>query len=102
MTREEAAKWAELMSGYANGGMIQRNIGGTWHDVPDTIFHHSCDEYRIKPEPKKVEFWVNVYAYSNGVGDIAHKTRESADNTIAGKRIACLHIVREYEEGEGL
>jgi hypothetical protein len=103
MTREEAAKWAELYQAYADGNVIQCLMlaSNKWEDLPNPLFDGSVDDYRIKPEPKKVEFWVNVYAV-HGVGDIAHKTRESADNTIAGKRIACLHIVREYEEGEGL
>lgn len=99
MTREEAAKWAELYQAYADGKVIQRDIGGTWHDVPDPIFIHPYDLYRIKPEQKKVEFWVNVYGEYIGSCSM---TKEESDELSVPGRIACLHIVREYEEGEGL
>ncbi len=44
--------------------------------------------------------WVNVFD-EGGLG--AYHSKEHADNLPSlYARIACLHIVQEYEEGEGL
>jgi len=50
------------------------------------------------PEKRKLEMWVNVY---DDNGYTSHCNKHYAD-LLKAKRIACLHIVREYEEGEGL
>ncbi len=49
------------------------------------------------PIKRKVEFWVNTFDDDFMVW----YTKEQADGHNRG-RIACLHFVREYEEGEGL
>ena len=99
MTREEAAKWAELYQAYADGKVIQVRIhDGSWREWRSYNFDLPVTDYRIKPEPKKAEFWVNVYGEHFGA---THPSKQDAD--AAGRvRTACLHIVREYEEGEGL
>jgi hypothetical protein len=57
------------------------------------------------PLKRTLEVWVNLYRY---VGYdmptfIAFSTKELADaDRSRSDRIACLHIVREYEDGEGL
>ena len=58
----------------------------------------SFDLVEVKPK-RKIEFWVNVYPDS--IGQAAHTTKESADK-FSDLRTACLHFVREFEEGEGL
>jgi len=50
-----------------------------------------------KPEPKRIEMWVNVYP--SGFGH-CHTTRWSADFEAQDDRFACIHVVAE--EGEGL
>jgi hypothetical protein len=52
------------------------------------------------PEKHTLDLWVNHYP---GGYYSSHTTRELADNFLtSAERIACLHIVREFEEGEGL
>lgn len=78
------------------------------HKVGDQIQRHESDgryfptgesEYDLVPEPMIHKFlmWVNVY--SDG-GATLHWEKESADNW-KNRRIACLKIEREFEEGEG-
>lgn len=53
------------------------------------------------PEPvvRRYERWVNVYRE----GPVNHwETKERADQAASKDRIACLYIVREFYEGEGL
>ncbi len=50
------------------------------------------------PVKRNVEFWVN--AFEDGTF-IAWDLKEKADKYY-GNRIACLHFIREYTEGEGL
>lgn len=57
----------------------------------------SCDD--LIPEPLIVELWINVYPDGS---ENFHKTREAADRCASSDRVACIHIVREYYEGEGL
>lgn len=101
MTREEAAKWAELYQAYADGKVIQFYDGGTAWVECDKLRSAAYPPYlyRIKPEPKKAEFWLNVYGEYLGTYST---TKEEADRVSGRGRTACLHIVREYEEGEGL
>lgn len=100
MTREEAAKWAELYQAYADGKTIQYLCNrGIWVDGKTLSFTESEEKYRIKPEMKKVDVWLNVYEDGR---HCVHTSRKDADTGVAAHRICCLHIVREYEEGEGL
>lgn len=65
--------------------------------------HENYDLLPPEPETRRVEFWVNVYEGEDGLS--AHTTKDSADGydaSISLNRIACLHIDREYEKGEGL
>lgn len=50
------------------------------------------------PEKRTLDVWVNVY---DGILP-SYRTKEDADRCAIEPRIACLHVVREYEEGEGL
>lgn len=53
------------------------------------------------PEKRTYERWVNVYADGSAGGP--HLDRQSADSAGAHTgRVACIHIKREYVEGEGL
>jgi hypothetical protein len=52
------------------------------------------------PAPKRkmnVDFWLNVYE-----DPPSWPSKEVADNAALKGRVACLHIVREFEEGDGL
>jgi hypothetical protein len=56
-------------------------------------------EYRIKPTPKTVEIWVNIYPYA---GVTAYFSRQCADHTARTNRIACVPVTVTYTAGEGL
>lgn len=70
----------------------------------DLSYGHSTNY--LTPPTKQVDFWINVYhVFPGGVMQFQNlfPTKEEADKGSCGeKRLACLHIVREYEEGEGL
>ena len=61
------------------------------------------DLIEVKPK-RMLDVWINIY--SEGPGRFA-TSKEEADHCAAvsyphGHRLACLHIVREFTEGEGL
>lgn len=51
------------------------------------------------PEKRTIEFWINVYPRER---DTLHNSKTEADTMALPGRTECLHIVREYTEGEGL
>jgi len=54
----------------------------------------------IEQRPRRtLNKWLNVY---DDMSTIGCATREEADSHCSDRRIACLHITREFEEGEGL
>jgi hypothetical protein len=56
----------------------------------------------IEARPKvRVDFWVNVYE-DGTVANATWEDRKDADRIAGSDRIACIHIEREVEEGEGL
>lgn len=59
----------------------------------------SClDLIEVKPRIYCV-YWVNVYP---NYGACCHKTKEEADKCAGQDRIACVKVVIDCEEGEGL
>lgn len=58
-------------------------------------------EYDLIQVPVKhtLDVWLNIYPSGASYN---YETKEIADSRAAQRRIACLHIVREYTEGEGL
>ena len=64
---------------------------------------HNDDElldlFEVKPRIKR-EIWVNVYPEMKGYS--THSSRAEADRYAAGNRIACVKVVVDCEEGEGL
>jgi hypothetical protein len=59
----------------------------------------SLDLIEVRPRIQR-EVWVNVYPYAEG--DCYHDTREEADIEASRHRIACVKLVIDCEEGEGL
>jgi hypothetical protein len=60
---------------------------------------HRLDLIEVKPRIQR-EVWVNVY--HNGVDDELWFTKEVADQQALTSRIACVKLVIDCEEGEGL
>jgi hypothetical protein len=82
-----------------------------WHEnrEKDTTVHYPNGRFAtrvddgadlIEPwtEPKKGEFWVNVYEKEDVEG--IFYSREVADRSITGYRLACVKV--SWTEGEGL
>lgn len=62
----------------------------------------SYDLIEIKPR-RKGEVWVNCYPESESIHCVPYHDRLTADDKAWGeKRIACVRVEFEYEEGEGL
>ena len=73
-------------------------IAYTW--LYDGVAALDCNSLiEVKPRIKR-EVWVNVYPNPND--DIAHAFRELADHHSNKKRIACVKLTIDVEEGEGL
>jgi hypothetical protein len=69
MTKEEAAKWAELYKAYADGKKIQYKSGHSeWEDLYGPAFDQRIEQYRVRPEVKKsVGYRVYLWEYPGGV-----------------------------------
>lgn len=76
MKLSNASAFLPLIEAAAKGKAIQIMTGGKWLDAePDanTYFNLAPEKYRIKPEPKTVEFYVMFY--SSGGMVLLSKTR---------------------------
>jgi len=80
------------------------------YDRPwETLFYFTKDGFQPSndvyltnaPAPKKVwKGWYNIYPGKITCGP--YETKERANRFAGQDRTACLHIEREYEDGEGL
>lgn len=61
---------------------------------------HDLDLIEVKPRIKR-ELWVNLYPSKSCVM-IGYETKDQADKAAAYNRIACIPIIIDCEEGEGL
>lgn len=57
------------------------------------------DLIEVKPRIKR-EVWVNVYP--EDIETLFYRTKEAADRGAVTKRIACVRLTIDCEEGEGL
>jgi hypothetical protein len=60
-------------------------------------FIPAIDLIEVRPRIKR-EVWVNVYSDF----DVAYRSRGEADGNALQRRIACVKLVIDCEEGEGL
>jgi len=70
---------------------------GKW-DRTDNVPLNS-DLIEVKPRIKR-EVWVNVYP--EDIQTLFYRTKEAADRGAVHKRIACVKLTIDCEEGEGL
>ena len=54
-----------------------------------------CDLVNVPPKMLKVDCWINVYPDKVQI----HVSRFGANNNAPESRLACIHVVREVEEG---
>ncbi len=69
--------------------------------------HHGTKEFMlicIKKPKLVLDCWVNVYKddFSSYYSHVDKKTANLAGRSTYGRRRACVHVIQEYEEGEGL
>lgn len=61
-------KHAKLIKAWADGAKIQwLRPDGRWVDLQVAPAWHTTDEYRIKPEPKKVQIRFYLWNYQNKI-----------------------------------
>lgn len=81
-------------------GLHHRNLTGMYEAEKS-----DCDIISIKKPKRVLDCWVNVYPDIDPIGFSSKEEADwdaSPDDGRPDRRIACLHIVQEYEEGEGL
>jgi hypothetical protein len=79
-----------------DGGNVEQTA---FYSVSGETIQHSLCLVPVKKKAK-VNFWLNVY---KDRPDATWETRAAADlHANRAARIACIHIEREVEEGEGL
>ena len=86
---------------YPIHGAVQNCQGWSCFSWPATGLHESCeniDLIEIKPRIKR-EFWMNVYPDD---WTQVYESKNVADEYATGTRIACVKVVIDCEEGEGL
>ena len=60
-------------------------------------------EFDLVPLPRRLkrEYWVNIYPRVTA-GNILHFSKSDADSIAMSDRVACVKVVIDCEEGEGL
>lgn len=85
-----------------------KSLAGVWH-MNQWTSSGECAGFRVDtssdlvnvPRRVKVDCWLNVF--DNGVFCGPWTTKREADMGLGAEfRIACIHVEREVEEGEGL
>lgn len=77
-------------------------LTGSYNGEKDghTLPHH-LDLIEVKPRIQR-EVWVNVYRGSDAEFYWVCSKKEDADNYAGDNRIACVKVIIDCEEGEGL
>lgn len=82
-------------------------VSGIWlgNGIAFNPIDHGYDLINI-PQKRKLDVWMNVFERDGHIWTAIHESLESAamnlEGGYQGRKIACLRIAREYEEGEGL
>ena len=72
----------------------------SWAKDGSCVAGNECDLDLIEVKPRiKRTAWINVYASGEAA---VHSSRECADEFASPRRIACIEIEIDCEEGEGL
>ncbi len=103
MTPEGFKKHKHLIEAWADGAEIEVRSDETGYWRPTRPYDPTWAieyEYRVKPTPKTVEMWVNVYP--GYIGASIYTSEFDADNFVRINRIACVPVTVTYTEGEGL
>lgn len=84
---------------YRAGDWVSVNWFGNGREFVEDVSPNDLVE--IKPRIKRT-YWINLY--SDDVRSVTHDSKEDADRFVyrVADRIACVKIVIDCEEGEGL
>ena len=89
---------------YPVHGAVRSTCGG-WYSATWTMQGEKCkgnstleDLVEVKPRIQR-EYWINMYPQG---GTNFYNTREFADKYTDNTRIACVRVLIDCEEGEGL
>lgn len=71
MNKENAHEFLPLVQALADGKIIQYNSYGEWYDIDEIEFCRYDDSsyYRIKPEPRTFEMYINEKGVMYPVAD---------------------------------
>jgi hypothetical protein len=62
MNKHDAHDYIPLLQAMGDGKTIQfKRIDSEWEDLETTEFTYSAKNYRVKPEPRTFDIWVNRY-----------------------------------------
>jgi len=59
MNAQNAHEFLPLVQAIADGKIIQENFLGSWVDLENPSFSMGIEFYRIKPEPRTFEMWLD-------------------------------------------
>ena len=104
MDKSGIIKHREVFNAWLEGAEVEyyEAAWGKWMSLTfdDPNFYPEV-QYRIKPAPKTIERWVNVFGPQDSLGSL-YKTKQSADCYSSTARRACVKVTITYTEGEGL
>jgi len=104
MNREGIKKHKVVFDAWLDGAEVEYSFApGTdkWRSVVGEPLWHSYLEYRIKPTPKTITRWTNVYPSPTRAMALYLNKREATISSCKD-RIACVPVTITYTEGEGL
>lgn len=81
---------------YGYWGIFEWNKNGSYSHS----FCNDMDLVEVGPRIKR-EYWVNLYPETDFAGQLV-LSKSHADDIATTKRLACVKVVVEFEEGEGL
>lgn len=105
--KERLEELMPIMQAWLEGKKLQwqrhGQWDGQWEDVIGSPYWEDGVTYRVAPEKKVLEGWVNIYPDNPyNQAPAFHKTKEWADENALFTRIACVKCSITYTEGEGL
>jgi len=71
-SQKQAREYAEILSAFARGEMVQIKINNEWCNLVDSTWDFSCNKYRIAPKP--IEEW--RWLFPNGVTSSAYPNKD--------------------------
>ena len=72
MNKTDAHLYLPLVQALADGNTLQcKDITGEWIDLLNVTLAGEPQHYRIKPEPRVWEVWIDQYGYMQSTGHLS-------------------------------